>query len=174
MIKVTADTLKNKYVFWDFDGVLCSYQAFGDRVHCDVNAYVNKFFDPNYTPFAHNYMSETVASIIHSLDPEYQWVLTEIATTVEHQAKAYFVRSRVDIPMEHIIGVGHHEYKAGIIRTIFNNERRRLTEEYQCGRITRDAIPCQRDFVLIEDTVENCAAAEAFGFRAYHISSLIP
>lgn len=174
-----------KYLFWDFDGVLCTYQALSDQCHINQVDYLRSFIISPNQPFSHSRAPVTLQNLILSLDGECQYVLTEETTSIEHAAKVAFVQKWYsNIPESHIIGVAKAEYKVPVMEAIhdtliaikreeWRNELMDCDFDLRCEILRERTKAFRKKLVLIEDTIKNISAAEDAGFSALHVTSLM-
>lgn len=178
--------LFQKYVFWDFDGVLCTYQALPDRCHIMADEYLKSFITKPDQPFSYSRAPKTLVELQQSLDVDRQYVLTEETSSLEHAAKLSFLRkSHYCFNPDRVIGVSSKDQKVVVMEAIYERElvhMKKLWSDELLGIdsalsteiINQRTAKLRKDFVLIEDTVSNINAAEDAGFSAIHITSLMP
>lgn len=151
--------LKGKIVFFDFDGVLGSYQATKENVHIDEEEYIKRHITER-NPFEYTKAPKTIREIVQELNPNTTFVLSNMASTFELRNKEKFINTNYpSIKTDNILFVSNDSYKRLIIEALYNT--------YYIGEYRK----C--DIVLIEDTISIISDVESAGFKCYHISSLI-
>lgn len=151
--------LKGKIVFFDFDGVLGTYQATKNNVHIDDKLYVARhILDKDVFKYAR--APKVMQAIVASLNPETTYVLSATASSFEESNKIDFLTENYpSIKRENIIFVGSSNFKVLIMRALYE-------KLYSFDR-------SKIDMVLVEDTIEVIQSVEREGFKCYHISSFL-
>lgn len=151
--------LKGNIVFFDFDGVLGTYQATSDKVHIDEEDYIKRHvYGPD--PFKYTTAPNSMKHLIQELNTDNTYVLSNMASTFEYRNKERFIRTNYpSIKQENILFVSNDSYKKLIIEALY--------EKVFIGNYSRKQI------ILVEDTLNIIKNVESAGFRCYHISSFL-
>ena len=155
------DKLKNKVVFFDFDGVLCSYQAGKNTVHIPETDYLRNHIDDQCDPYEFSKAPKTFQDIIAQLDANKTFVLTVCKTSFEYANKIKFIKDKYpSIPEGNILFVAEANFKLPLIEALYSNYF-----QYSVNK---------SDIVLVDDTINTLFDVEDAGYTCYHNSSFIP
>lgn len=156
------DKLKDKIVFFDFDGVLCTYQFSHDKVHMPEESYIRHQvagFFKNVPLYKYSRAPITMQNITGQLDSDNIYILTAVETIFEYWNKIEFVSKYYpNIRRDHILFSSRSESKLPLLESLY-------AELYKY----RD----KADLVLVEDTLSTIHSVESAGFTCYHISSFL-
>ena len=177
--------LHDAYVFWDFDGVLCTYQALRDRCHIPTDDYLRSFITNPDQPFSFSRAPKTLVELHQSLDMNKQYVLTEETSSLEHAAKLAFLKNHYSFDPNNVIGVSSKEQKIVVMEAFYKCKLVELSKNWRNELIKTDPFLAEdvirqrterlrRQFIIIEDTISTINAAEEAGFSAIHVISLMP
>ncbi len=152
--------LTHKKVFFDFDGVLMTYQATESQVHItEEDTYLKKFVY-NENPFFASRAPERMKDFIATLNPNDVFVLSAVGSSFESQAKNNILAEHYPtIPTYNIIYTGRSLYKAVIVEEMYDT-------------LWKNQIP-KTDVFIVEDNPEVIKSFESKGFSALHISSFL-
>ncbi len=161
MNNTTLDKLKDKVVFFDFDGVLGTYQALSGKVHVPEEKCIERHILIGYKAYNDTRAPHTMINIVKELDPKNVYVLSVVQTTFEARSKNQFLETFYSsIPKDNIIYVADSSYKSIVIDTL-----------YRSGKFGDNL--SKRDIVLIEDSIDIIKQVENLGYVCYHITSLM-
>lgn len=151
--------LKGNIVFFDFDGVLGTYQATSDKVHINEDEYVKRHIYP-VDPFEYTVAPESMKRIVQELNPDKTFVLSLMASTFELRNKERFISSNYpSIKTDNILFVSSNPYKRLVMEALY--------ESRYIGKYSKQQL------ILVDDTLEVLKDVESAGFRCYHISSFL-
>lgn len=151
--------LEGKIVFFDFDGVLGSYQATTSKVHIPEREYIARQV-LNDNPYSATKAPSTIVNLIKQLDSNKVYVLSGADSSFEQKNKIEFIKKNYpSIKPEHIIFVSSQKYKVVIIHSMW--------ERYFCNILSK------QDIVMIDDEIPTISLIEDAGFTCYHISSVL-
>lgn len=151
--------LKGNIVFFDFDGVLGTYQATSEKVHIDETEYIKRQVYGE-DPFSATMAPASMKNIVGQLNPDTTYVLSNMASTFELRNKIKFLNKHYpNIKAENILFVSNDSYKRLIIEALYENK---YIGEYS-----------KQQIILVEDTIKIISDVESEGFKCYHISSFL-
>lgn len=156
-----ASRLAGKIVFFDFDGVLCTYQATENKVHVPPNKYLERSINTSYTEvYRYSRAPETMKKLVARLKSDNIYLLTQVDVVQEFRNKIEFMHQYYpNVKDENMLFVAKSAYKVDMMENLYKSK--------YLGKMGRESL------VLIEDTISVIEAVEDAGFTCIHNSSFI-
>lgn len=163
VVKLMINKLKDKKVFFDFDGVLGVYQATPSNVHLDLEEFITAhmlgYGEGPGSVFDTIRPTHTMMKVVDSLDSNNLYLLSVAETSFESKNKTQFLNKYYpNIPTDHHIYVADNKFKLSVLNNL-----------HRMGKLPSD----KKNIVLIEDTISIIRLVEEQGYRCYHISSFL-
>ena len=179
-VKTMVDTLKDKIVIVDFDGVLIPFRATSDRTIINTEDYIKcQVYDPSKehkeseaSLFKSIRVPFIFKELVSKLDSKNIYVLTECASSFEWYGKLDVLReSYSNIRPENVMFTGKRDYKIHIVNELYNKKFKADLTNIVRADCTDESI--RKNIVLIEDNLDTIKEFEDQGFTCIHASNFI-